>query len=463
MGRSSRAPFVSDWREGPYHFSLPRALAPRVRDLGLMAGRDWEFEDGSQAPPVFRRRDWAQGLRDIQRDAVEALVGIPSGIPGVLASQGIARLPTGSGKTMAALATIARLGTRGLIIVPTARLLHQWVDAVAAYFEVPRHEVGVIGDAIDRPSPGLGVTVALKHSLASQDLARTWREIRRGIGVVLLDEAQYGASGTFYRVVDAIPARYRFAISEDERRADAAEALTHWLFGSVVYEVTRAEVEARGYVVPVTVRVAPYTGLGPVALPRRWKDYLDELVVLGPRNDFIEELVRELLARDEHPVVIFSARREHVADLAARLGGGRLLGGGEDQAEYDRTLAGMRDGSVRVAAATYQAFGVGINVPELRALVCASPLGKDAAKFFSQVRGRAVRPDQGKAGARLYYVLDVPALGRAAGRLLEWSEGRLEQRVGGTWVPVHRTAELELDDRRSAWPRSRNPVSTSRI
>jgi len=52
-------------------------------------------------------------------------------------------LPTGAGKTLVALAAIARLGVAALCLVPTRVLLDQWARALAA---CASHPIGRLGD-----------------------------------------------------------------------------------------------------------------------------------------------------------------------------------------------------------------------------------------------------------------------------------------------------------------------------
>jgi len=115
-----------------------------------------------------------------------------------------------------------------------------------------------------------------------------------------------------------------------------------------------------------------------------------------------------------------------------------MLGGPEDQAEYNRTLQALLSGELRSAAGTYQAIGQGIDLPSVAVGLCCSPLAnsKDGRPFWTQVRGRFCRVSgsTGKVGARLYYLFDVNVYGVEPLRnLIRWNR-RVVVREGAAWI-----------------------------
>ena len=92
---------------------------------------------------------------------------------------------------------------------------------------------------------------------------------------------------------------------------------------------------------------------------------------------------------------VMSHRVDHCRAIDARyvscgIGSGLMLGGQDNDVEAERTLAGMDDGTRRVAVGTYQAIGTGLDVPAVEAVVCATPIAGNR-QFFNQVKGRACR------------------------------------------------------------------------
>lgn len=94
--------------------------------------------------------------------------------------RGVVVLPTGSGKTIVALAAIAALECATLILVPTRVLLDQWSRAIAACWP---HEVGRLGDGDHSIHP---ITVSTYAS------AVTWApRIGDQFGLLIVDEAHH--------------------------------------------------------------------------------------------------------------------------------------------------------------------------------------------------------------------------------------------------------------------------------
>src|SRR5690606_7145552 len=68
----------------------------------------------------------------------------------VAGRRGVVALPTGAGKTVAAIAAIAELGVATLVLVPTRVLLDQWARALAAGWS---HPIGRLGDGDHQVAP----------------------------------------------------------------------------------------------------------------------------------------------------------------------------------------------------------------------------------------------------------------------------------------------------------------------
>src|SRR5678816_1203569 len=95
-------------------------------------------------------------------------------------ARGVVALPTGAGKTLVALAAIARLGVAALCLVPTRLLLDQWARALARCAD---QAIGRLGDGEHVVAP---VTVATYASAVS------WApRIGDRFGLVIVDEAHH--------------------------------------------------------------------------------------------------------------------------------------------------------------------------------------------------------------------------------------------------------------------------------
>jgi superfamily II DNA or RNA helicase len=365
------------------------------------------------------------------------------------------RAGQGAGKTTAALALIAELGQRALVVVHTATLARQWAERCEA-------ELGIVPGAIGDGRWDLrDVTIGM-----AQTLRTSMHRIPGDFGILVVDEVQTAGAPTYSEIVDRCPAFYRVGISGDERRADGREFLIYESFGEVACEVPNEELIALGNVHAVEVRVVlsqfrseQWDRACAAVVEARdsrnvWEQrkaargreaahsrLLGELGSDRVRNEIVTGLVLECAGEGE-AVIVLTSRREHASriegDLVARtqLRTGLLLGGKPSLREFGSTLDGLRSGNVRVAIGTYQAIGVGFDVPRIARGICTMPVAgnRKGEQQWKQYRGRFARPSPGKRDAVLYYIHDEACFGKGPiANLVKWND-RVVVRVGSDWV-----------------------------
>lgn len=144
--------------------------------------------------------------------------------------------PTGSGKTVMALAMIAQRRQTALIITHTKELLSQWVNRIGQCLGIPSDEVGRIGDG--KRGPGARSTVALVQSLY-----KCSDEVAPKIGY-LVDEFHRTPSRTFTEAVTAFDCKFMTGLSATPWRRDHLSKLIFWHVGDVAHEVPKSELIA---------------------------------------------------------------------------------------------------------------------------------------------------------------------------------------------------------------------------
>ena len=192
-------------------------LEPQARDdhPERVPGVAWDHESRAWRAPAERHAELAQlattsvdpprladewnrnGLPNLRWYQEAALARwIAAGHRGVIA------LPTGSGKTLVALAAIARLGVAALCLVPTRVLLDQWARALAACWP---HPVGRLGDGDARIAP---ITVSTYASAVS------WApRIGDRFGLVIVDEAHHVGAWCPSEVLEMLVAPARLGLT----------------------------------------------------------------------------------------------------------------------------------------------------------------------------------------------------------------------------------------------------------
>lgn len=455
---------IATWRdEADGSISVPRGGMGELRDILTTLGLPYRAEDKrangyalepnpemmNVAEDVWERRRAERPLFFHQREIVRLAIA---------KENLLVRAPTGSGKTIAELATIIAAGRWALVMVPTVQLAKQWIREAAHELGLPEEWFGLLADGANRVGP---ITVGLPGSLESRI-----DSIASSFGTFIVDEVQRAAADTFGAIVDRMPARYRLGVSADERRADGKEFLIHDAFGDVELDVKREDLVLEGVILEVEVRMIPTAfddphyravkerekaflekrregaQISPFAAKKMKRDVLeawDQLIAkMGAdeeRNAQIVELA-SAAAQESNPCLVFVHRREHAeiltSDMTAHLFGekpasalcvGLMLGGKSSAKEFERTCDGIRNGSKMIGVGTYQAMGVGINLPAVSRGICATPVHTNRP-FFGQVRGRICR--RGSRDAVLWVLWDERVFG----------VGPLESMV--KWNPVVR-------------------------
>jgi superfamily II DNA or RNA helicase len=116
--------------------------------------------------------------------------------------RGVVALPTGAGKTLVAIAAIAKLGIAALCVVPTRVLLDQWARAIAACWP---HPIGRLGDGDRTVAP---ITVATYAS------AVTWApRVGDRFGLVIVDEAHHVGGWCPAELLDMLVAPARLGLT----------------------------------------------------------------------------------------------------------------------------------------------------------------------------------------------------------------------------------------------------------
>lgn len=401
--------FVETFEEIGDYLVIPRGGLRHVRDVLEDADIGYKLIDRrSEGGPVEKFPQYiGHELRYYQEEAISAAI---------TRENCVLRLPTGSGKSVMAIALTTRVKLNTLVILPTVGLFNQWCQDARESLKMRADDLGIIHRKKRTLRP---LTAAVQGTLASHGIDSEMREF---FGMIIVDEAQKSAARTFMAVVEPFPARYRIGISADERRKDRKEYLTNGLFGGVAYEKKRKELEAEGFIVDVEIRVvptdfeAPWYGLADDSDKEDereldFKRLIDEMVGDEARNKLAMRFALGEAENDQQ-VIMLSHRREHCIELDREfvkhgIRSGFFIGGPENEKEFEKTRAGIRDKTVRVGIGTYGALGVGVNLPAVSVGVATTPIAGNRFNF-NQVRGRLNRSSKGKntSSTRLYVLWD---------------------------------------------------------
>ena len=364
---------------------VPRGYARQVVALCGKRGVEVEIVDERRSLPEVALR-FNGRLRPYQEKAVADVMS---------RDFGVLEAGTGSGKTVMALAAIARRRQPAIVIVHTKELLYQWAERVREFLGV---EAALIGDGRFGVGP---VSVAIVNSARKR-----LQELARRFGHIVVDECHRVPASLFTEVVTAFDAKYSLGLSATAyRREEILTKLIYFYMGNCVHRVDVKELEASGAV------VRPRIELHPTGFTYRYRDdyqaMLKALCGDEARNAQVADDVAAAAAADAHGVLlVVSDRVAHCERLAELIGarGARvaLLTGQTPSEQRGVIVDAIRRGEIQVLVATVQLIGEGFDAAGLSALFLTTPI-----KFsgrLKQVVGRIMRPSHGKRAVVHDYV-----------------------------------------------------------
>lgn len=327
-------------------------------------------------------------LYDYQKNVVEVALG---------RKNGIIVMPCGSGKTQTAIEIVARLGGSVLWLTHTQDLLTQSKLRAESVLETDSTFGMITGGKINI---GTGITFATVQTMCQLNLA----DYKDMWDVIIVDECQHCCGSPmrvtqFYKVVNSLSARYKFGLTATPRRADGLHESMFALLGGIVHEVSREEVAK--YTCPIQV-LPVKTGYVP--------DY--DAVLSGDGTLDYNALTTDLTENTERfqtvldcvnqlgsSVLVLGSRVEYLQRLNDEFNGRSVCLSGMGQSkkaksERKEILRKFNNGELDAVFASYQLAAEGLDVPNLRYVVLATPI-KDPTQV-QQSTGRVGRKSDKK-------------------------------------------------------------------
>lgn len=207
------------------------------------------------------------------------------------------------------------------------------------------------------------------------------------------------------------------------------------LFGGVAAEAKRSALVASGHVLDVEVRIvptdfeAPWYGIAETKEDEKDIDFtrlLAEMTEDSARNDLVLWCLEQ--ERGEQALVM-SHRRAHCRVLDALISGrigptGLFIGGDDYRQAFVETRERFEAGDLCAAVGTYQAVGMGIDLPKAAVGVATTPIASNRQMVTQAVgrvgRGGTATGVEGKTGARFYVLWDRAVFPNHLRNLTQW-------------------------------------------
>jgi superfamily II DNA or RNA helicase len=332
--------------------------------------------------------------------------------------RGIIALPTGSGKTRAAIAAISKTHLRTLCLVPTRALMAQWVKILRDTSPGPIGEYGD-GRRIEHP-----ITVATFASAL-----RNMETLGNRFDLLIIDEVHHFGGGTGDEILEMCTAAARLGLSATPPDDEAHRSRLDTLVGPEVYRASVEELagrylasfqlitislgltpsESKAYKAEMSIFRSVCRAFFDTAPGASWSDF----VVSTGRSDSGR---RALAAwRRSHAIVRYNAeKRRIVNDLLLQHHSSRTLIFAADndtaysvalehlvqpitcdigKKERAQALQRFSTGELRILVSA-RVLNEGIDVPEADVAIIVG--GSQGSREYVQRVGRVLRPSEGK-------------------------------------------------------------------
>ena len=371
-----------------------------VLPFGMVKRFYSQFHDTCSFYPVFRpieRMDYKSNINlyPYQENAVRAIEG---------AKNGVVVMPCGAGKTQTGLEAIARIGGRALWLTHTQDLLNQSMSRAKSVFGIDASEYGTITEG--KVNIGRMITFATVQTMVGIDLD----SIRESFDVIVVDEC-HKAIGTpsrcmmFYKVLSSLCTRYKIGMTATPERADGLEECMYALLGDKIIEIDKSEVAARTCDVKVKFVETGFVPDDEQILDTDGTILYQKLIEnLVSDQDRFEVVMKQIESIPSGmPTLVLANRVSYLQRLTEQYekrGLGKALclsgAGTSKKAKQERkdALVALNEGRLNCVFATYALAKEGLDVPNLRYLVLATP-EKDKTTV-TQAAGRVARVADGK-------------------------------------------------------------------
>lgn len=349
--------------------------------------------------------------REEQLEAINALLPY---------TNGILHATTAFGKTVTAVAIIARKKVNTLILVHSKALLKQWHDRLTEFLNIdyPKHEeknkrgrrkvFSPIGcfDSSGNTLHGI-IDIALIQSCLDEDGVKPFVQ---DYGMVIVDECHHVSSITFEQVLMSIKAHTIYGLTATPIRKDGHQPIIFMQCGPIRFTTdVKSQIAKQSFDRFLIPRFTSYNSIleDRLSIATLYK-YLSEDEI---RNNLIVEDICKAVNTGRTPIILTN-RTAHVSVLAEKLKATiknviSLTGAGttREKREAMQRLQTIPDSEQLVIVATGKYIGEGFDYPRLDTLFLALPISWKG--LLTQYAGRLHREYEGKKDVRIYDYIDI--------------------------------------------------------
>lgn len=378
--------------QGTGNLIVPRGFGYRLPGMAKRYGEPVTWEDQRRTLPEVAF-EFIGHLRPYQQTAVDACTK---------RDWGLLCAPTGAGKTVMASAIIAKRKQPALVVVHTKELMTQWIDRLQAFLNVPKDEIGVIGNGKKRM--GDMVTVALVQTLYG-----CADDVSEHVGIVVADECHRVPSRTFTEAITAFDCKFMLGLSATPYRRDGLSAMIGWYLGDTTHRIQAGQLVESGALCRAEVKQVETDFATRLDASLEYSKVLLELSNDENRNHLVAQWTAREASTSGGIVLCLSDRKQHCKTLQeilqhAHAIDAEVLTGNLSNSKRAALVDRLRAGKIKTLIATGQLVGEGFDLPGIESILLATPL-KFSGRVIQYI-GRSLRPSEGKTNARIIDFVD---------------------------------------------------------
>lgn len=327
---------------------------------------------------------------------------------------GIIVMPCGSGKTQTALEIVNRVGGRCLWLTHTQDLLNQSMNRAKAVFNLSNSAYGRI--TAGKVEVSKYITFATVQTASKVDLSK----YKDYFNLIIVDECHKAVGAPtkimqFYKVLNSLSARYKIGLTATPTRADGLEKSMYALLGGKIAEVSNKEVKHNtcdfAYTFLETNYQPKYDAILEADGTLNYNNLVSNLIEDKERFSQVLKVIEDL----KGATLVLANRVKYLETLNDKYSKKSIclssLGNSKKAKEIrKKALQDLNSGNLDCIFATYQLAKEGLDIPNLRNLVLATP-EKDKTTI-TQAVGRVRRKYKGKEIGKVYDFIDNFAMYR---------------------------------------------------
>ena len=325
-------------------------------------------------------------LYDYQNEAVDAFYrsGRDTGGSGIIV------LPCGSGKTVIALAIMARISNFTLIIATNNVAVHQWRDEILAKTDMDPRDIGEFTGLTKEIKPVTITTYQMMTYRRTRNDAFENLEIffHHNWGFIIYDEVHLLPAPVF-RVTADIQAKRRVGLTATLVREDGKEEDVFALIGPKRYDVPWKTLENKGYIAKVLCTEYRVELSDPVKIRYAHATKRNQFRIAA-ENPAKTELVSQLI--QNHPdgnILVIGQFIKQLEELARHLGF-PIITGKTENIRREELYSDFKKGKIRVLIVSKVA-NFAIDLPDANVMIQVSGTF-GSRQEEAQRLGRILRP-----------------------------------------------------------------------